>query len=376
MKYWLYKFGWRLLPGLLATGLTLTTFHLGVWQSFEYSIYRFLFQVRGEQSWDDRVTVIEIDESSLATIGEFPWPRHYYTELLDQLASADSSVIAFDILFAEATADDVALARAMARHGNVVLATAWDEQRGVIAPNATVIKGAIATGHIHHHADVDGITRNYDPKINGTPALSIAAVQHYQQPQSHFLAAANTSNQNLWLNWRGFAQRAPRYSFTDVLTGQVPATKFTNKIVFIGFTGIGLDAMPTPYNQNPPAAGVYQHIVAANNLLAQNHLRPMVLPVLAMLTLLSPILGYSLFYRRYRLHLLTNMTIIIAWGSVVIVAFHYSYWLPTVAPLSTVVTTSFLVRLTEHLQRRLRRLQLANNVHVNQAESIYGAVIE
>ena len=376
MKHWLYKSGWRLLPGLLAVGLALVTARIGVLQPFEHGIYRLLFQIRGEQPWDSRVTLIEIDEPSLAAIGEFPWSRHYYTDLLNKLASAESSVIAFDILFAKSTADDAALARAMARHGNVVLATAWDEQRGVIGPNASVVEGAIATGHIHNHADADGITRSYDPKINGTPALSIAAVQHYGHHQLYVLTASSTFNQNLWLNWRGFDQSAPRYSFIDVLTGQVPAATFTNKIVFIGFTGAGLDAMATPYNQNPPAAGVYQHIVAANNLLAHNHLRPIVLPVLAMLMLLSPVLGYGLFYRRNSTHLLANLTTIVVWGGVVIVAFHHNYWLPTVVPVSTIAATSFLVRLTERLQSTIRRLQLTNDGQAIKSESIYGVAVE
>ena len=69
---------------------------VGIVQSSEHSIYRTLFQIRGEQPWDDRVAVIEIDDASLATIGQFPWPRHYYTQLLDQITPAEPSVIAFD----------------------------------------------------------------------------------------------------------------------------------------------------------------------------------------------------------------------------------------------------------------------------------------
>ena len=132
---------------------------VGIVQSSEHSIYRTLFQIRGEQPWDDRVAVIEIDDASLATIGQFPWPRHYYTQLLDQITPAEPSVIAFDILFAEPSADDAELSMAMARHGDVVLATAWDAQRGVIGPNAEVVEGAIATGHIHNRGDADEIGR-------------------------------------------------------------------------------------------------------------------------------------------------------------------------------------------------------------------------
>lgn len=353
MKHWLYKSRWRLLPGLLAAGITLLTARMGTLQPLENGVYRTLFNLRGEQPWDDRVAVIEIDEASLDAIGEFPWPRHYYTALLKQITTPTGpSVIAFDILFDNSSADDNELAMAMTQHGNVVLATAWDEQRGVIGPNARVMEGAIATGHIHHNADADGITRAYQPKLNGTLALSLTVIQHYKPHTSN--NNVHNFSQALWLNWRGFSQNAPRYSFVEVLTGQIPVESFTNKIVFIGFTGTDLDTMITPYNQTPPAAGVYQHIVAVNNLLAHDHLRPIVLPVWALLVLFSPILGEQIFYRRLHIQVLVSLTVISIWSSVVIFAFSYNYWIPTTAPVTSIATTSLLVRLTETLQSKIK----------------------
>ena len=350
MKYWLHKSGWRLLPGLLAASLTLVAAKIGILQPLENSVYCALFRVKGERSWDERVVVIEIDKASLAAIGQFPWPRYYYAQLLEQITPANPSVIAFDILFAEPSGDDGELARAMARHGNVVLATAWDEQRGVIGPNASVVEGAISTGHIHHHGDANSITRSYESKVNGTPALSIESVQRYRQQHSMLLPVGDL-NSTLWLNWPGATQNALRYSFADVLTGKVPPEVLTQKLVFIGFTGEALDPMITPYDSNPPAAGVYQHVVAANNLLAQNHLQPFPWPLeLTVLLLSSGLLGYGLSYRRFRVQLLTSMTMIILWGGAVIFAFCQNYWLPSVVPWLSVVMTSVFVRMTQGLQ--------------------------
>ena len=361
MNHWLYKSGWRLLPGILIAGLTLIASRTDIGLALEHGIYSYLFQVRGERPWDERVTLIEIDELSLVSIGQFPWPRDYYTDLLNQLTLANSSVIAFDILFAESTSADAALAEAMAHHGNVVLATAWDEQRRVIGPNGGVVDGAIATGHIHYHADADGITRTYPSRISGVPALSIAAVQRYtDNPQ---LADSHLLKQNLWLNWRGLAQSAPRYSFIDVWSGKIPASTFENKIVFIGFTGVGLDAMATPYDKHPPTAGVYQHIVAANNLLAQEHLEPIIWPVWVMFMVASPALGYWLSYQRLRIYWLANVGSIVVWGSIVILAFNHNYWLPSVLPVSSVTLTSFLARLTQRFQEDAwRQQQLSKNI--------------
>src|SRR5581483_1405666 len=59
------------------------------------------------------VRVVDIDEDSLARIGQWPWPRTTIAELLGKLAGEGAAVVAFDILFAEPdqTSPEVALKR-------------------------------------------------------------------------------------------------------------------------------------------------------------------------------------------------------------------------------------------------------------------------
>ncbi len=47
------------------------------------------------------VTIIDIDEKSLAKLGQWPWPRTRVAELIDKLTALGAVVIAFDIVFAE-----------------------------------------------------------------------------------------------------------------------------------------------------------------------------------------------------------------------------------------------------------------------------------
>src|SRR6266576_4126358 len=47
------------------------------------------------------IRIVDIDEESLARIGQWPWPRTTLAELLKKLAAEGAAVIAFDILFAE-----------------------------------------------------------------------------------------------------------------------------------------------------------------------------------------------------------------------------------------------------------------------------------
>ncbi len=59
------------------------------------------------QKWQPReyapvpVRVISIDEDSLARLGQWPWPRTYIAQLIDNLTGLGAAAIAFDIIFAE-----------------------------------------------------------------------------------------------------------------------------------------------------------------------------------------------------------------------------------------------------------------------------------
>src|SRR6202163_3088661 len=47
------------------------------------------------------VTIVDIDEKSLAQLGQFPWPRTRIADLVTNLTRLGAVVIAFDIVFSE-----------------------------------------------------------------------------------------------------------------------------------------------------------------------------------------------------------------------------------------------------------------------------------
>lgn len=59
------------------------------------------------QKWHPRtledlpVSVVDIDERSLAELGQWPWPRHMLADLVDKLGAGGAAAIAFDVLFLE-----------------------------------------------------------------------------------------------------------------------------------------------------------------------------------------------------------------------------------------------------------------------------------
>jgi len=76
------------------------------------------------------VVVVEIDEASLATHGQWPWSRHKHAALVAWLDAAGAAAIGLDMIFAEPSRfgvpDDAALAAAMQHSGRVVLPVAVD----------------------------------------------------------------------------------------------------------------------------------------------------------------------------------------------------------------------------------------------------------
>ncbi len=92
----------RLLP-LLPIALALL---LLVWDGSAQQGLR-NYQFDQFQRWHPRaytgvpVRVVDIDEQSLARLGQWPWPRTRLAELLDTLGAAGAAVVAFDMVFAE-----------------------------------------------------------------------------------------------------------------------------------------------------------------------------------------------------------------------------------------------------------------------------------
>ncbi|MFO1062060.1 MAG: adenylate/guanylate cyclase domain-containing protein, partial [Dongiaceae bacterium] len=50
---------------------------------------------------DAPVLIVDVDEESLAKIGQWPWPRDIIAQLVDRLTEANAAAITFDVLFAE-----------------------------------------------------------------------------------------------------------------------------------------------------------------------------------------------------------------------------------------------------------------------------------
>ncbi|WOD40325.1 CHASE2 domain-containing protein [Nodosilinea sp. E11] len=340
---------WRLLSGAIAATAIALLLQVQIFQSLEQIAYRCLFDLRGPVPVDERVVIIAIDDVSLRELGRFPWPRHYYTQLLDQLTTYRVSVVVMNLLWSEPSPDDAALAQAIQRQGATVLAQAWDAEGDMLKPVPILDQSAIATGHILRQEDTDGLVRQVNPLLQSQPALGFAAIQAYNLVAGSVFLPDMAAP--LWLNWPGPAAQIDTYSFIDVLRGRIDAQVFRNKIVLVGATAAGLDPLVNPFDRNPPTSGLYLHATAIDNLLQNSALRPLgSLQFWLLLLLSAPSVSWLLTGWNTRQQLLAMVGLCGGWGLLSLLLFHANYWLPTAAPISLFILTAATVALCDRLR--------------------------
>lgn len=91
------------LPGLAVTiALSFVHWTSPSWLGFlDYKVYDVLFRQRPRPAQSGHVAVVDLDEKSLAEIGQWPWPRHQVALLLGRLKQYGVLAVGMDIIFAE-----------------------------------------------------------------------------------------------------------------------------------------------------------------------------------------------------------------------------------------------------------------------------------
>ena len=299
--------------------------------SLDFGVYDMLSRALPTHSPSDRIVIVDVDERSLADVGQWPWRRDVIGQLIDRLRDAGASVVALDVVFAErdryenaSVSPDDALARSL-RKGRVILGYAmtfdgthhaartcvrdplgvavvhppYDQSgepffqaTGAVCNLEAFADAAGASGFMNAAPDPDGILRRvpmlveFDGRV--FPALSLAAVSAFTGAKPLAVRIGNVNSaalvlssnrtvtldgkSNLLLRYRG-PKRTFRYaSAVDVLTGKAGSETFANKIVFVGTTALGTrEVVATPLDTL--FAGVEVHATAADNLLQEDLIR-------------------------------------------------------------------------------------------------------
>lgn len=297
-------------------------------ESFEARSYDLRFKnLRGPLPVQSDITIIAIDDKSIAALGRFPWTRQQYVRLLDRLEATKPRVVLFDVFFPESEnpAVDAALARALARAGNVVLASTFSfDAQGLVTGRTGSLPAleaaAAGRGHINLRPEDDGVNRRnelqiaYQDAASGQtrrmPALGLSAALFMlgadafgAEPfrvwigrgQELLRSVPVNGDGALWINYLGTAGAYPRVSFVDVLEGRVDPALLRDKAVFLGATALGVyDMRVTPFHPNTP--GVEVHAAVADNILSQRYIHRTGMQALFDLLMIAVLGGLSFFF--------------------------------------------------------------------------------
>jgi len=71
------------------------------YQNLDDKLRDFLFLARGTTPPGDEIIIVDIDEKSLNSLGQWPWERKIVSQMIDNLSSAGAGIIGLDIVFSE-----------------------------------------------------------------------------------------------------------------------------------------------------------------------------------------------------------------------------------------------------------------------------------
>ena len=99
MKHALIKLGVAFALSLFLSWVSLN--NPQVIYTIDNKLHDLMFLLRGELPKSDNIVIVDVDNKSLASIGQWPWSRNTVAKLLNTLTEAKAGVIGLDMVFAE-----------------------------------------------------------------------------------------------------------------------------------------------------------------------------------------------------------------------------------------------------------------------------------
>ncbi len=254
------------------------------------------------------ISIVQIDDASIADYGRWPWGRSVQARLIDAVANAHPAAIVYDVLLTEPTADDAELAQALRRVPSylplLLSPSGANDLYLAQLPVPELLSAAAGSGHIEVDPDPDGIVRRVAlekgresilTRVDGTaqalapwPDLVMpvfrdvrsgtVALPHHRftqpLPADDFIMAG--SQRATLVPFSRYALERTHVSAEQVLDGEAPLSALRGKIVFIGVTASGLyDHLATPVSgELGPVSDVSMHAEVLDALLTGRLIRP------------------------------------------------------------------------------------------------------
>jgi len=226
--------------GLLAIGIVLAAYAVGVLHSLELRSVDERFSIRGSTGTPTNLVVVQIDSTTFNDLrnadkpSRWPFPRRYEAKVIDNVAKGHPKAIAIDIQFTEPSdaRDDNALIESVAKAGRVVLATTevkGNGQTAIFGGNSVLRKIGARPGNATLPTDSDSVIRRAPYELKQLTSFGVVAAE-----VADGRAIARPSGGSQWIDYAGPPGTIKTYSFSRVMDGKVPPSAFTGKVVVVG----------------------------------------------------------------------------------------------------------------------------------------------
>ncbi len=372
----LHKLAFRFRVPICLTGIAIFLFTLDITGMVDFQELGGIdlkFKLRGVQAANAEITVVTIDDASLAILGEWPWPRNIHGSFLEVISRYHPKKVFFDVLFTEAGTDpknDEAFRTAVAAAGNVVLPFFYRDRPFVPTfPIESLKQASIGTGYVNVEPDADGKVRRVKLGIQkeGEAYFHPAAVMLYGKSAAEHVALDKSS----WINYPGPAHSYRTISFAQAIqaagTNQEDVMKeyFENRYVLIGHTAAGtVDLRSTPFAQLEP--GIFIQAGVLHSALSKKMLRDFSWPVRLAL-ILALMAGTLLLIRRQSPFRGLGLTLAsaVAYAALNFLMFVFMDWiLPLYLPLILILLTYAAWLLSQYVEALFQRERMEKELAI------------
>lgn len=283
------------------------------------------------------IVIVSIDEKSIGSVGQWPWPRAVFGKIIENLQGA--SAIGIDVNFKERSrygeADDTILANSISRSSVPVVLTAEVQTNNTISAPISPIGEKAITGFPNLVIAPDGVARMIRYSRGETPSFALSIARSIL-PESPPYPDGLTR-----IAYRGPDSTYVYVSANDVLAGRVPDAIVNEKVVLIGATTLDLqDFHETPFGLT---SGVEIQANILTTLLENKFFRSNRL-ITALMIVLMAVLGGATVSRTSKIGvlILSLLGIFIGYAVISFVAFEYRFILDLFYPeLSLILTAGF-----------------------------------
>ena len=279
----------ELIPGLVAGVLFALAFWAGLFFDPEHFFEDILFSPRPVH---EDIALIAIDDKSIQAIGQWPWRRAVFAELLEKLAQVKPKAVGIDVMFAEPSrygaGDDLRLANVLKTVSFPVVLPieaqslafkneAFPTTGTSLWPKTEFNVKGVLFGYSNVIVDQDGVVRRLAFRIypNDEPWRSSFIPAFSEMVVGHGTIAEQTPYVRP-IVFAGPPGTVRHISFADILRDPEVLKTLVGKYVFVGSTAPDLhDDRLTPFSRGVPMSGVEIHAQAANMLLQGLRLDPL-----------------------------------------------------------------------------------------------------